>query len=377
MGDYVALATFACVVAILINIPSTRGLGVYPLGNLVGIPLALMAYAVLRYGAIPVSGQALTVSRRLSAISLTLIPLIALLLMSFLSQKFGTLNAALHLALILLPLLLFGFLLMFIFARPIAAQLDMSYGELTIAYDELKQAQARLVEAEKMSSIGVMIAGIAHELNNPLTALQGQISLLARHLRKVEELPPKIADHVTESLDIQESAASRMEAIVKGLSQYSREDRDTPEMVNVLEILQNTLVISNARIKPIPVKIEVNEALDLVPIFPGKVSQIVSNLLVNAADACREAPNPTIHMSAFEVDMNLYITVQDNGPGIPDDIVANIFDPFFTTKEVGKGTGLGLALCKRFAQDMKGDLNYHRVDEKTTFSLQIPTALNL
>jgi two-component system NtrC family sensor kinase len=287
-------------------------------------------------------------------------------------RHYSILEVVSHLTLILAPLILFGFLLMFIFARPIAAELDVSYESLAVAYDDLQNAQARLVEAEKMSSVGVMIAGIAHELNNPLAALQGEARILRKELESTDGLPSSVADNFNESVSIQEKAARRMAAIINGLRQYSRQDRDTTEQVVIRDIIDNTLAISSSRIKPIPVVVEVSDGIELVAIFPGKVSQVVGNLVVNAADACRAGDDPRIRVGVSSNAESLLIAVEDNGSGIPEEIQTKVFDPFFTTKDVGEGTGLGLALCKRFAQEMGGDLVFDTKPGATSFTLSVP-----
>ncbi len=122
--------------------------------------------------------------------------------------------------------------------------------------------------------------------------------------------------------------------------------------------------------KPIPVNVNCENELKY-QVFPGKLSQVIGNLLVNAADAIRKQLDAEISLKALLKENELEITISDNGPGIPDDIQQKVFDPFFTTKEVGKGTGLGLALSKKFLGEMNGTLTFDSKPGETIFFIKI------
>ena len=349
------------------------------MGYLQIIPGAILSYAVLRYGAIPVHGQAFAVSRRLSGLTLFMIPITALMFFSAFEGKAPNGEILFHIALILLPLVLFGFLLMFLLTRPIAQKIDSSYQllnqshkDLGKAYVDLKQAQNKLIEAEKMSSLGVMVAGVAHEINNPLNAVTTQNYNLKVHLEKKQNEINQDFSLGLKMLRDQEFASERIMEIVMSLRQFARPDREEKELVDISEVIKSSVTITRSRTKKVKIENQLKSKLEFL-VFPGKLAQIVGNLLVNAADALENIENPRINIiSSLNFDGELEILVCDNGPGISKEIQNKIFDPFFTTKDVGKGTGLGLSLCKKFIEEMGGSLKLKTEPGETIFIITLP-----
>jgi hypothetical protein len=245
--------------------------------------------------------------------------------------------------------------------------------ELSAAMEELRETQARLVHREKMASVGQLVAGVAHEINNPLNFIQGNIKFLNDHR---EALAAAVADYeaalsavsseraaeaarlreehdldfVVEDLasivDACREGVERTSAIVANLQSFSRMDGGDARAADLRELIESTLSILASRLTGIEV---VREYGDVPPVecLAGQVSQVLMNLIVNAADAIGESDSGgqiTIRTLAPDAD-TVRFEIEDDGCGIPEDLRDRIFDPFFTTKEVGQGTGLGLAIA--------------------------------
>ena len=170
----------------------------------------------------------------------------------------------------------------------------------------------------------------------------------------------------------QEFASERIMEIVMSLRQFARPDREEKELVDISEVIKSSVTITRSRTKKVKIENQLKSKLEFL-VFPGKLAQIVGNLLVNAADALENIENPRINIiSSLNFDGELEILVCDNGPGISKEIQNKIFDPFFTTKDVGKGTGLGLSLCKKFIEEMGGSLKLKTEPGETIFIITLP-----
>ena len=256
--------------------------------------------------------------------------------------------------------------------------------ELTKVLEDLKQAQVQLVQSEKMSSLGQMMAGIAHEINNPVNFIYGNLKpakdyfhdliALVEHYQKCYPDPDEDLRNHLETLDVEfmtedafklleslKIGADRIRQIVLSLRNFSRLDEADVKAVNLHEGIDSTLLILQSKLKqdssdqPIEVVKEYGD-LPKVECYPSQLNQVVMNIVANAIDALHEAedqvtknselaeaPVICIH-TALTASNEVIIQITDNGPGIPEPIRAKLFDPFFTTKPVGKGTGLGLSI---------------------------------
>lgn len=219
----------------------------------------------------------------------------------------------------------------------------------------------------KMATLGEMTATLAHEINNPLTIILGQISLLNRYS------PLNDNQKFIDGLQKIEKTVMRITNIIKSLRFYSRDDSgDPPESVRLQDIIEEVIVISHEKFyaSGIDLQLEINENFSVV-CREVQISQIILNLLQNSFDAIKDTQNPWVSITAKKKDDYISLTVSDSGRNISQKISDSIFNPFFTTKEKGRGTGLGLSLSKRIAQEHGGDLIHVAEAPTTTFELKL------
>ncbi|MEG4800658.1 PAS domain S-box protein [Microcoleus sp. ARI1-B5] len=295
------------------------------------------------------------------------------------------------------------------------AQSREQAAQLAAALDELKTTHSQLVHSEKMSSLGLLIAGVAHEINNPVSFIHGNLAHLKNYTQDLLHLlelyqqhyPNPVAeiqqetednelDFLTEDLPRILSSMSvgveRICQIVQSLRNFSRHDDSQMKPVNLHEGIDSTLLILNHRLKgngempPIQIVKEYGN-LPLVECFAGPINQVFMNILSNAIDALddvnsqqtfQEIPeNPSQIMICTEVsDTFVEIKIADNGPGITEEVKQRIFDTFFTTKPVGKGTGMGLSISYQIIVERhKGEFYCtSELGKGTEFTIKMPIA---
>ena len=269
------------------------------------------------------------------------------------------------------------------------AVLDSKNQDLQKLYDELKNTQAQLIHSEKMASLGQLVAGISHELNNPIGFIYANVKQLKSYTDKIEKFtadlhsdssfPPELKETKIKSLlpdlknliDDTIHGSQMVKNLVDNLRKFSHLDQAQWEEVDIHQGIESSLMILNPELKH---RIHVKKyflAKRKIECNPGQINQVFLNLLSNAAQAIKGEGSITIVTE--EDEKNLYVKISDTGSGIPPDVISKIFDPFFTTKDVGKGTGLGLSISYSIIKNHQGKIEVEsQVDKGTTFTLTLP-----
>ncbi|MEH1868316.1 MAG: AAA family ATPase [Nostoc sp.] len=287
------------------------------------------------------------------------------------------------------------------------------YQQAGIALQDLQQAQLQVVQSEKMSALGNLVAGVAHEMNNPLGFISASlqqakptIADIVEHLKLYQESLPNPNDKIkghAEDIDLDYSlsdlpkiidsmtmACDRLRNISTSLRTFSRADKDYKVPFNIHEGIDSTILILKHRLKANEERPEIKVVTDYgnlpqVECFPGQLNQVFMNILANAIDALDESnigrnftdiqSNPNqIRIKTSLENEGVKIAIADNGNGISEEVKEKIFDHLFTTKGVGKGTGLGLAIARQIVEETHaGKLNFNSIlGEGTEFIIEIP-----
>lgn len=241
---------------------------------------------------------------------------------------------------------------------------------------QLKEEQLRHAQSSRLAAIGEMAAGIAHEVNNPLTVILGRTRLMLRDFEQSSEASFSIEKLQPGLLKIEETAI-RISRIIKGLKTFSR-DADDAQIENVKfdMLFEDALAISRERSKQLGIELTVDPWSfdELITANIIGTNQVMLNLLNNAFDALDGQHNAWVKITNESYHDHVVIRVIDSGKGIPQHILERIFDPFFTTKQVGRGTGLGLGICKGLLEKMGGKIWVDPDSENTCFVISLMKA---
>jgi signal transduction histidine kinase len=267
--------------------------------------------------------------------------------------------------------------------------------ELTQTLDKLKNAQSQLVQSEKMSSLGQLVAGIAHELNNPISSVYVNTPMLKEYvadlisfvdfimqnptanedtlLEQLEQCDYSfLKEDIFELLNAQEDAAKRIKDIVLSLRTFSRLDEAESKKINLNQGIDNTINILRHEIKHRVVIHKDYQLTQDVECFPGEINQVVLNVLANAVQAIEGEGNVWITTRSSE-NNKAQIIISDDGKGLPQSIIDKIFDPFFTTKAIGVGTGLGLSISYGIINKHHGHILAENISPHgAKFTIEIP-----
>jgi PAS domain S-box-containing protein len=286
--------------------------------------------------------------------------------------------------------------------QQLAADLEATAASEHRAHEELKKTQSHMVQAEKLASVGQLVAGIAHEINNPLAFVSNNIAVLQRDVQSLRDLlylyqqadailaaqSPDLLQRIrsfAEQIDLtytlgnlqglmerSRDGVQRIQQIVKALRDFARLDESELKEADLNPGIESTIVImrGEARKKQVELVLELT-SLPPVLCFPARLNQVVLNLVVNAMDACPQGGRVTVRTEA--VPDGVVIHVRDTGHGIDPAIRDKIFDPFFTTKPPGKGTGLGLSISYQIVQDHGGRIEVESAPgQGTVFQIHLP-----
>lgn len=276
--------------------------------------------------------------------------------------------------------------------------LEQKISELNEANKQLKTTQAQLVHSAKMVSLGQLVAGVAHELNNPIGYIYSNITHLRTDIARIKklieeyekgekELPDNLKatlKSLREELDVAYTlhdiddiitscleGAQRTKDIVTGLRNFSRLDEAEVKSVDIHEGLENTLKLLNSQMKD---RITIHKdygKIQSVTCHPSQINQVLMNILTNSAHAIKESGD--IWITTEQVGDQIFITIRDSGTGIPKENISRIFEPFYTTKPVGSGTGLGLSISYGIIEKHKGEIIVEsEVGKGTTFIVRLP-----
>ncbi|MEH1790070.1 MAG: response regulator [Nostoc sp.] len=297
------------------------------------------------------------------------------------------------------------------FTQTLEQQVEQRTGELSQALHHLQQAQIQLVQQEKLSALGNLMAGVAHEINNPIGFIAGnlneaqqRVQELMEHLNLYRDRAPEgdIANHAEEidldyllkdlpkMIDSMKMGCDRLKNISTSLRTFSRADKDYKVPFNIHQGIDSTILILKHRLKANEQRPAIEVITDYgnlpqIECFPGQLNQVFMNILANAIDALEESndgqnfeginhnPNKIIIKTSVE-NQQVKISIADNAKGMNEEVKQKIFDHLFTTKAVGKGTGLGLAIARQIVEETHGGkLSFNSVlGQGTEFIIEIP-----
>jgi signal transduction histidine kinase len=278
---------------------------------------------------------------------------------------------------------------------------------LSKSLEQLKQAQVKLVSSEKMASLGMLAAGIAHEINNPISFVLNNVNVLSEYNEafhtlikdyksysealllvdgKAQDILSSIQQYekeedidfiISDSLSLLKSTEDgvlRIIDIVKNMKTFSHPDTESVISVDVHEVLDSTLLLlKNETRNNLRIIKELNASDFMIRCNRNQLGQVFLNIIINAAQATAKSSDSTIHIRTENIDQAILIHIVDNGCGISADTIELIYDPFYTTKEVGEGTGMGLSISYGIVNKYNGKINVTSVlGEGTEFTLQFP-----
>jgi signal transduction histidine kinase len=257
------------------------------------------------------------------------------------------------------------------------ADLARKNRELAETLDKLNRAQYQIVRSEKLASIGQLVAGIAHEINNPVNAIVNTVGPLEEAVGSIDK-DPEAAKEVIEMVKVVQRGAQRTKAIVSALHNYSRTDDESVVDFDIDRSIDDSLELLRHLLKQNVTVVKKYGDPGRVRGHAGQINQVFMNLLTNAAQALSGRDHATITIETKGDAGGVEVKIVDNGPGIPPEVLPRIWDPFFTTKDVGEGTGLGLSIVHELVERHGGTIECNtKVGEGTTFTVKLPRQIQI
>jgi signal transduction histidine kinase len=249
------------------------------------------------------------------------------------------------------------------------AEISAKTEALEQALNHLRHAQSDLIQSSKMASLGMVAAGIAHEINNSLNYVNGAITPLRRLMQKSVHF--EYGEQANKLFGVMQEGLRLTFDIMNSLRTYSGLNHASIKEHRAIDLVRSTMTILNNRI-PLAVRVEIDIPDDLmVNVNAAAINQVLMNLVINALDAIGD--QGLIQISAQALTDSIHLRIRDDGPGVPVGIRDKVFDPFFTTKDVGKGTGLGLHISRREISRHGGSLQLDcESDQGSTFTITLP-----
>jgi signal transduction histidine kinase len=241
-----------------------------------------------------------------------------------------------------------------------------------------EELTSQLIQSEKMAALGLLVAGVAHEINTPMGAIHSNNDIMSRAVAKIRQLLGPVPDKevlrvlgiVEEVCRNNEIATERIMKIVRSLKNFARLDEAERKRVDIHEGIESTLTLLQHQLKN---RIRIVRQFGEIPeieCFPNQLNQVFMNILVNAAQAIKDRGE--IAVTTWLEGRDVKISIRDSGVGIPREHLSKVFDPGFTTKGVGVGTGLGLSICYEIIKDHGGTIQVQSSHEGTTFTISLP-----
>jgi C4-dicarboxylate-specific signal transduction histidine kinase len=235
--------------------------------------------------------------------------------------------------------------------------------------EELELLQRQVIRQERLAAIGVLVSGVAHELNNPLQAILGFAELL--QMRR--DLPPQ----TRADLELIQKESARASAIIRNLSRFSRQQTPDATLITLREVVASVLELRQRKLEESHIELYVDDRSTqvLMAVFT-ELQQVLLNFMINAEQAVIRADAPRrITLRTMDVDDRVRLELEDTGPGVPKENEAKLFQPFFTTKPAGEGTGLGLSISYGIIQSHGGTIGYRSAEGGgAVFFFELPTA---
>lgn len=279
--------------------------------------------------------------------------------------------------------------------RPVG-EVRRAYASLNNAHEQLKAAQAQLVHAEKMASLGRLVSGVAHELNNPISFVYGNAHALERYVGRLETYFQKVwsgapreelitlredlnvdraVSRLREAISGALEGAERVRDIVESLRRFSADGRGQSERFDLVTAVQTAIGwVVKGRDRHFTLSYDVPDRLEIMG-RAGHIQQVVMNIVQNACDSIESQSEQHVAVAIRTEGRDAIITIADNGPGISREALTKLFEPFFTTKPVGKGTGLGLSISYKIIEEHGGTLAAENSpDGGAVFSIRLPIA---